>query len=64
MVNKLISLMFLVLGYYTPSWDSNVDINVVNRAPGGRRDMRIDIKDLSANAKLCGFVGDPWTLEP
>ncbi len=51
-------------GDHSPNWDSRCDINIVNKATGGRGDMKIDVMDLATMCKLYGFVGDPWTPAP
>jgi len=50
--------------WYSPNWDSRVDLNVVDIVTGARGDMKIDIKDLATIAKLYGFVADTWTPGP
>jgi len=51
-------------GYYTVSWNSKADINVVNQTTGGRSDMKIDIRDLATIAKLYGYVAPDWQPPP
>ena len=51
-------------GYYTPNWNSKADVNVVNVVTDGRSDMKIDIKDLAAIAKLFGYIAPEWQPPP
>jgi len=49
------------LGYFTPNWNSRLDLNVVNPISGGRGDMKVDIKDLATIAIQYGYIAPPWT---